>query len=183
MIKIDQSELKISEAQLENALKKKDSEIYLFLNDALNKFSQVFVSKARINASGMNVAKGLQAHTSKLNQLEGGLSTKNMFFYAPYVEFGTRGQVKVPEGFNEIAMQYKGKSKFKSRVDFHDSLKIWIKKKLKKNDEEAERLVFPIMMKILKVGTKPRPFMVPAYHQSRKFLDNYLKQNIKKALK
>tara|TARA_R100000995_G_scaffold33514_1_gene15081 strand:- start:3428 stop:3979 length:552 start_codon:yes stop_codon:yes gene_type:complete len=183
MISIKPNDLRISEARLKQALKETDSELHIFLKDAINKFSQVFVNTAKINAKGMNVAKGLQSHENKLNPLEGGLSTKNMFFYAPYVEFGTRGQTKVPQGFEEIALKYKGKSKFKSEASFKDSLKQWIKKKLKVSDEEAESLVFPIMMKILKVGTAPKPFMVPAYHKSRKFLDLYLKKNIKKALR
>ena len=127
MISIKPNDLRISEARLKQALKETDSELYIFLKDAINKFSQVFVNTAKVNAKGMNVAKGLQSHENKLNPLEGGLSTKNMFFYAPYVEFGTRGQTKVPQGFEEIALKYKGKSKFKSEASFKDSLKQWIK--------------------------------------------------------
>jgi hypothetical protein len=183
MITIKQKDLAVSEAQLKEALNKKDGELFQAMKLSLKQFNQVFVNTAKANAKGMNVAKGLQSHDTNLDRLEGGLSTKNMFFYAPYVEFGTRGKVNVPQGFQEIANKYKGKSKFKSKVDFHDALKIWIKKKLKKSDEEAERLVFPIMMKILKVGTEPRPFMVPAYHVARKSLNKFLDKNINKALK
>ena len=62
MIQIKPNDLRISEARLKQALKEKDSELYLFLKDAINKFSQVFVNTAKINAKGMNVAKGLQSH-------------------------------------------------------------------------------------------------------------------------
>jgi len=33
--------------------------------------------------------------------------------YAPYIEFGTGGNVAVPNGFNELASQFKGKGKRK----------------------------------------------------------------------
>tara|TARA_Y100001951_G_scaffold34969_1_gene27593 strand:- start:11592 stop:12143 length:552 start_codon:yes stop_codon:yes gene_type:complete len=183
MIKIDAKELKLNEGKLKAELQNTNSELHKFFRLSLKQFNQYFVSQAKINAKGMNVGKGLVSYDEEINKLIGGLAAKNMAFYAPYVEFGTRGKVDVPQGWDEIAKKYKGKSKFKSKVSFEEAIKLWIKKKLKKSNEEAERLVFPIMMKILRVGTAPKPFMVPAYHKAEKFLMKELNKKIKNYLK
>lgn len=182
MIKIDKSHLGANEALFKKALKNTDKKLYGFLKGSMKKFNQVFVNKAKQNAKGMNVGKSLQSYDDELAKLVGGLAGNRAAYYAPYVEFGTRGKVDVPSGWEQIAKKYKGKSKFKSQVSFEKAIKLWIKKKLKKSDEEAEKLVFPIMMKIIKQGTEAKPFMVPAYYYAEKFLINYLNNNVKKVL-
>lgn len=168
--------------QVQRELNKTDSELKKSFIKSLKQFNVTFVGLAKKNARGMDLAKGIVAHDENINKLEGGLSAKRDYFYAPYVEFGTRGQVKIPSGFEDIAKKYKG-SYFKSNVSFKESIIDWLKTKLKKSDKEANQLAWPVMRKIMKVGTAPKPFISPAFKISQKFLIKQLNLNIKKVLK
>jgi hypothetical protein len=88
--------------------------------------------------------------------------------YSAYVEFGTGGKVKVPNEWQELAIQAKGKTG-KSFDDFLDNIKDWCR--LKRIDE---KFAYPIAVSILKNGIEPRPFMFPAFQK--------LKKNFKKEI-
>ena len=165
--------------KLERELRKKNKDFRRELVTALDKFSVVFVGYAKQNARGMNLAKGLVPHKAELHNLIGGLAASSMAYYAPYVEFGTRGKTKIPSGWEDIARKYEG-NYFKSTVSFKESIIDWLKTKLKKNDKEANQLAFPVMMKIMRVGTAPKPFIRPAFEKSQIKLKEYINLAIEK---
>ena len=165
--------------KLESELRKKDNGLRKELDVALDKFSSNFVGYAIRNARGKNVSKGLISRKASTMNLEGGLEAKSMAFYAPYLEFGTRGKVKIPFGWEALARQYKG-NYFKSNVTFKEAIVDWLKTKLKKSDKEAEQLAFPVMMKIMRVGTAPQPFLEPAFVKAKIDLKKYINLAINK---
>jgi hypothetical protein len=151
------------------------------LFDALNQFSLVFsgLANANLGKKNFSLTGKIKPYLSKRN-LEGGAQVDET--YAAFLEFGTRSLVKVPSEFKSIANQFKG-IKVKSGVSFRDAIENWIVKKLGKTEEEAKQISFPIMMKILKVGTRPQPFMYPAFKDSIKDLYRFIKSEIKNTTK
>jgi HK97 gp10 family phage protein len=108
--------------------------------------------------------------------------------YAPYVEFGTGGKVSVPAGYEDYALQFKGKGTG-TLEDFIQALIVWVKRKGLAGNYQAKTydistrkaskitrkggksqqmsedfdVAFAIMLKILKKGINPQPFLLPAY--------------------
>jgi HK97 gp10 family phage protein len=83
--------------------------------------------------------------------------------YAPFVEFGTGTLVNVPTEWTEIAAQFKGKKIGLQDGDFLKSIKEWCKFK-----GIEEKYAFAIMLKLLRVGQRPQPYMYPSYVKGRK---------------
>ena len=166
--------------KLESELRKKDKGLKKELVVALDKFSSNFVGYAIRNARGKNVSKGLISRKASTMNLEGGLEAKSMAFYAPYLEFGTRGKVKIPFGWEALARQYKG-NYFKSNVTFKKAIINWLTgPHVRKSEKEAEQLAFPVMMKIMRVGTAPQPFLEPAFVKAKIDLKKYINLAINK---
>lgn len=90
--------------------------------------------------------------------------------YAPYMEFGTRSNARIPAGLESYAAQFKGSRG--GGKDFEEAITEWMRKK--GIPEEAR---FPIMMKLLKVGVRPQPFLFPAFFENvPKFLGRLNKE-------
>lgn len=84
-------------------------------------------------------------------------------FYAPFVEFGTKGRVQVPPEWASYAMKFKG-LKNGDLAQFKSSMLDWvIRKGIMPEDGNQEKLANYIVILILTYGLKPRPFMYPAY--------------------
>lgn len=118
--------------------------------------------------------------------------------YAPYMEFGTGPMVKVPSGYDEFAMQFKGKGTG-TFYDFLLAIAEWVRRKgikggiyniatrkrqgskAKKFDEDvlvAERIAYAI----LKKGIRPQPYLIPSYELEIPKLKkkiNEITQNVK----
>lgn len=114
-------------------------------------------------------------------------------FYAPFVEFGTKGKYSPIPGTEEIAAQYKG-IKRGSFNEFLEAIKQWVKRKgivatysvktrkrSKSNKAEAERTeqaAWAIAMSILRNGISPKPFFFtqinPVKTQVRRRLEELL---------
>lgn len=92
--------------------------------------------------------------------------------YAAFMEFGTKSKVQVPAGWEDIASEFRNQ-KFNNLVDFEEAITAWVRR----NGIE-ESAVYPIMMKILRIGVEPQPFLYPAFISSTKDLMN----NINKGL-
>jgi HK97 gp10 family phage protein len=102
--------------------------------------------------------------------------------YAPYVEFGTGGKVSIPAGFETFAAQYKGR-KEGTMKEFIKALTLWVQRKgivgtysvktRKRTGNKATRksqdqsAAWAIAISILRNGTRPQPFMIPAYEQEK----------------
>ena len=117
-VKINNRQL---QTQVQKELRKTDSDLHKTFVKSLRRFNVAFVGFAKQNARGMALKQGIVSHDENLKNLEGGLAATREYFYAPYVEFGTRGKTKIPPGFEQIAKQYKG-SYFKSNVSFKEAI-------------------------------------------------------------
>jgi hypothetical protein len=104
-------------------------------------------------------------------------------FYAPYIEFGTKGRTLIPSGLEDYAAQFKGGGggNFK---EFIAAITAWIKRKgiktgtysvktrrrignKAKREQEDKGLAYAIALSIRKKGIKARPFMFPAYMEEK----------------
>lgn len=117
--------------------------------------------------------------------------------YAPYIEFGTGGSVKVDPKYTSYAATFKGKGSGGTLEEFMLALMDWVKKKgitgtysvktQRRTGSKASRygedysVAFAIMMKILKKGINPQPFLLPAYEAEKVNLVKKIKQAIKDA--
>jgi HK97 gp10 family phage protein len=121
--------------------------------------------------------------------------------YAPYVEFGTGGKVSIPAGYENFAVQFKGKGSG-TLEDFIQALIVWVKRKglagtyqatsydvstrkaskikrtgsTKVKKSEDEKLARFLAFKILKNGLRAQPFLIPAYEDEKPLLFNKLKK-------
>jgi len=92
--------------------------------------------------------------------------------YAPYVEFGTGGQVSIPPGWESEAAAAQGKGgKFK---DMLLAIRDWC---LRKGIDP--KAAYPIAVSILRKGIRPQPFFVPAYEAERPKLIQRIKNLLK----
>ena len=83
--------------------------------------------------------------------------------YAPFVEFGTGTLVQVPSEWTQIASEFKGKKIGLTGGDFFQNIKDWC------NEIGIdEKYAFVIMLKLIRVGQEPQPYMYPAYVEGRK---------------
>ena len=96
-------------------------------------------------------------------------------YHAPYVEFGTRGKVKIPAPMREVAATIKKRPKKGSFKEMVAALKEWGRKRKYFKTEQAATMV---AFSILKNGLAPRPFLYPSFMENR----SKIVQNIKKVL-
>jgi HK97 gp10 family phage protein len=92
----------------------------------------------------------------------------NTVKYAPYVEFGTKGKVNVPEELRDHARTFQGGGGGGFDI-LLENIADWAKKK-----GIPEGAVFPIAMKIARFGVKPQPYLFPAFEKERPILINKL---------
>lgn len=91
-------------------------------------------------------------------------------FYAPFIEFGTKGKTVIPAGFEDVAAQFKGYEGGKF-PEFIESIKLWVKRKgigvtynvktRRKNrqtKDELDSIAYLIARSILRHGINPQPF-------------------------
>ena len=118
---------------------------------------------------------GALQQNTKANPIKDGVELISNVYYAPFVEFGTGPQVKVPAELNEYAAQFRGKSRGGFR-DFVKALQAWIKRK-----GGNPKMAYIAAINILNRGLKARPYFFPPYFQKK---DNLIKniQNVIKKL-
>lgn len=152
--------------EIENAIKKIDEKATKGLSAELDSSSKTIAKVAKRNAPG-NIGQLRGSITFDVgNQLfKSVFSTVN---YAPYVEFGTRGKVKVPVGYEAFAAQYK--SSGKKGKDVWKAIEFWVKRK-----GINPKLTFVIFRSIMRNGIPPQPFMIPAYEKEKPELLKRLK--------
>jgi hypothetical protein len=93
--------------------------------------------------------------------------------YAPYVEFGTKGNARIPSGYEAFAAQYKGKGGG-TIMEMVKALTLWVKRK-----GIDPKLTFVIVRAILRNGIKPQPFFIPAFEAEKPKLLSRLKKLFK----
>jgi len=145
--------------------------------------------KDEINASALNIqSKAKRLAPVNLGKLRNSIyinekSVKGGYVftigsnasYAAYVEFGTGGEVKIPNGFEKLAGSFKGKKSGKFE-DMVEALMQWgIRKGYIQSGKGARQHAFFMALKILKNGLRPRPFLIPSFESEKpKLINNIL---------
>ena len=83
-------------------------------------------------------------------------------FYGYYREFGTGTKVKVPKGYEALAREGQKLGKRGNWKKFIENIKDWCKRK-----GINEEFAYPIALKIYKVGSEPKPFLIPSYEEGK----------------
>lgn len=106
----------------------------------------------------------------------------NNVFYAPYIEFGTGGKVKVPEQLKEIATEIQARPKRGNFEGMVGSIYEWGVRKgyIDKKDKKGRQKARWWALRILKNGIDPQPFLYPAFVASRKTIVDRIKRVIEK---
>ena len=121
--------------------------------------------------------------------------------YAPYIEFGTPGtqskeNLKIPAGYEDFAMQFKGKSKGKFK-DMVLALAEWVTKQgivasysiktqrrtgNKKNNAKKDlSAAWAIAISIIRKGVRAHPYLIPAFEAEKINLRKKIKDIIRNA--
>lgn len=116
--------------------------------------------------------------------------------YAPYIEFGTGGKVKVEPGYADYAMKFKGKTGGKF-IDMVKALAEWVARKgivgtysIKtqrrtgsKSTQTKQNMsaAYAIAISILKKGLRPQAFLIPAFENEKPKLISKIENVIKNA--
>lgn len=113
-------------------------------------------------------------------------------FYAPFVEFGTKGKTRIPAGFEDVAAQFKG-YKRGNGLKLYDAIYEWVKRKgivgtysvktrrrtgqkTKSEEQRTREAAFLIARSIYKYGISPKPFFYKQYGPVKAHLEQRLKQ-------
>ena len=146
--------LKEAISQLQEKQKKIDQDLYNILEDYTLRISYGAKRDAPTDLGHLGQSIGHEIKALKN-------STKSSIFanalYGAFREFGTGTKVSVPTGFESLAIKFKGK-KIGNFQEFKDDLYDWCKRK-----GIPKEAWFFVLMKILKVGTRPQPFLIPNY--------------------
>jgi len=146
------------------------------IDDELNAGALEMVREAKRNApvdEGF-LRNSIGADTSKILQKEFFSSA----FYSVYREFGTGKKFKAPAGYESFAAKYKGKAGRGNMMQFFYRLVLWVRRKgisgtystksRRRTGSRANQatqdyqVAYAIMLSILKNGSLPHPFMIPA---------------------
>ena len=157
--------------QIQKAIEQMDKRSVEVLSKELSASAQTIRSTAIRNAPG---------NFGKLRQSINADITKDLFKsvfckvnYAPYVEFGTKGNARIPAGYEAFAAQYKGKGGG-TIMEMVKALTLWVKRK-----GIDPKLTFVIVRAILRNGIKPQPFFIPAFEAEKPKLLSRLKKLFK----
>ena len=150
------------------ALSKYGEEVTRDTAKAMNTTMLAVQSKAKLSVRGNGTSNTgrLLSSIKTIEANEGDLVaiTYSDVNYAPYVEFGTKTKVDVPNGLESYAAQFRGNGgSFEQLVQ---NISAWAK-----NRGIPQENVKFIAMKIARFGVKAQPFLFPAWESERpKFL-------------
>lgn len=174
-------------------IKNYPAEVQTEVRDEFEATSRVVVQKAKRNApkDEGQVANAISYKETGVMDFE----IVAQKFYAPYLEFGTKGKTKVPAGLEDVAAQFQNQPARGGFYEFALAILAWMKRKgitagtysvatkrrlgnketrFNEDVELAERIAFSI----LKKGIKPQPFFYPAWFEEKDKLIKRLKQII-----
>lgn len=159
LIHIDQRDLD----RLGMNMKQFENELLLVAKNALKNLGQRIISSAQSTLRRRkNIATGLLINSGAVKE-DGPVVIKAGFptMYAYYVEFGRRSGKWPPFRF----------------------IYEWVRiRHFTKDDEEARQIAFFIQRSIGKKGTKPHPFLKPAYEKNKPLLVAILKKAAAKVI-
>lgn len=101
--------------------------------------------------------------------------------YAPYIEFGTGGKVKILPGYEDYANRFKSKSHGKFN-DMVKALMEWgLKKGYIKAGKGARQHAYFMALKILRKGLRAQAFLTPSFDKEKPKLKARILNIIKNA--
>jgi HK97 gp10 family phage protein len=151
------------------ALKKYEAEVVRDTAKEMNKAMLMTQTEAKLNAPVNFGRLRSSIVTTKAKPTDLVASTVVNVNYAPYVEFGTKSKVKVPQGLERYALDFQGKGgSFDSLLN---SIEDWVKKK-----GIPSEAAYPIALNIAREGVSARPFLFPAWEKERPKFEQALKE-------
>lgn len=146
------------------------------VNETLDKFGNNVRTDAILNlkANGTDVNGGLRNSIFSTQDKELEVTIEARAYYAPFIEFGTRGFATetvgaLPKEWQDIALQFKGESRG-TYVEMLDSLKNWVLKRGLATKKDADEVAKNVARKIFAKGIPAQPFLYPAFIKNQKNL-------------
>lgn len=154
-------------AQLDKVVKEEIVEEIRDFGYRVNAEQQALISQYKA------VDTGRLRQATKTREVNDGIVIFSDVEYAPFVEFGTGKQVRIPPELTQAAATFRGYKRGDFKM-FLANLRVWCKR-----HGIDERAAYPIAIKILNNGLKARPFFFPPYLKERP----KLMQNIRKLIR
>ena len=158
-IEVDQKSLRKLDANFDNFAR----ELLIVCKEALKNLGQRIVSQAQTNLKrGKNVATSLLINSGRTAEhadgsILAGFPTK----YAYYVEFGRRAGKWPPFRF----------------------IYEWVRvRHMAADDQEAKSIAFLIQRSIGRKGTKPHPFLRPAFEKNKRLYEQVIRKGAQKIM-
>ena len=164
--------------QLQAKIQKATKETQTLVDAELEAAAMNFVGLAKKDLASQGGDRGTLLRSisySKTKDLQYTVSAN--VFYAPFIEFGTKGKFNPYPGTEEFASQYKG-AKGSGTLRLIDAIKGWVKRKRIATGKEVDRVAFLIARSIYKNGISPKPFFFKQITPVR----NNLVQNVTRVL-
>jgi HK97 gp10 family phage protein len=159
------------------ALSKYGDEVARDTAKAMNTSMIAVQSKAKLSVRGngtSNTGRLLSSiKTVEANKGDLVAITYSDVNYAPYVEFGTKTKVDVPNGLESYAAQFRGNGG--SFEELEQNISAWAR-----NRGIPQENVKFIAMKIARFGVKAQPFLFPAWEQERPKLEKAIAKLLKR---
>lgn len=93
--------------------------------------------------------------------------------YAMYVEFGTRGKVRIPSGWESLAAQARGTGTI-GTLTAKEAIFRWCER-----EGVDEQYWWPIYLSIMVEGMNPHPYLIPAVEDEKEAFEARIKKIIK----
>lgn len=164
--------------QLQAKIQKATKETQTLVDAELEAAAMNFVGLAKKDLASQGGDRGTLLRSisySKTKDLQYTVSAN--VFYAPFIEFGTKGKFNPYPGTEEFASQYKG-AKGSGTLRLIDAIKGWVKRKRIATGKEIDRVAYLIARSIYKNGISPKPFFFKQITPVR----NNLVQNVTRVL-
>ena len=140
------------------------------ISEEIKASSLLFVAGAKRDLANQGGDTGGLLNSINSKQINGlTWEVSELKFYAPFMEFGTKGKYKPYPGTEEFAAQFKGYQRG-TFAEFIEALKKWVKRKgigatysvktRRKNrqtKDDIEGIAYLIARSILKHGVEPKP--------------------------
>lgn len=167
--------IKDVQKRIDSLTEKMEVDLDKLVEGAANDMNDDAISNIQSNgAQDLGAGGGLVSHQYVQPAGERKYEVGNSAPHAPFIEWGTGRQVKVPAEWQDMAMQFKGP--YPGTWDlFEQNIKSWMKRHGKDPDES-----FSLMMAILNKGLPARPFLYPAFVKNVKELSKNVKRLFKK---
>ena len=156
----------IEEASPKRLVKAVNQTLYEFVNDV--RTDAIF----NLKNNGTDNKGGLRTSIYAIQDTDLEAYVESRAFYAPFIEFGTRGFAAetvgaLPSEWKEIAAQVKG-AKRGTYAEMLESLEEWVVKRGLATEKNATQVAKNVARKIFAKGIPAQPFLYPAFVKNEK---------------